>query len=104
MKKIINMKRYDTTTAEEIFTSRNEYSSSDFDYCRETLYLTKNKSWFLHGEGGADSSYAKFDISGRSSSPGSDITPLTEAEAAAWLADRSALEFDKHFAHFAKDA
>jgi len=104
MKKIIEMKRYDTKTAEEIFCWWNGCSRSDFGFCAETLYLTKNKTWFLHGEGGPNSQYAETMEGGRTWSSGQDIVPLSEEAAAAWLAERSAKTFEEHFAHLAKDA
>jgi hypothetical protein len=104
MKKIINLKRYDTDTAEEIAVWWNGCLRSDFNYCKETLYRTKSQSWFLHGEGGALSCYAESWEGGRSSTSGSAITPMSEAEAAAWLAQHDSSQFDQHFAHLATDA
>jgi hypothetical protein len=104
MKRIINMKRYDTTTAKKIANWWNGCTPTDFNYCSETLYLTKNKSWFLHAEGGAHSIHAEFAEGGRSSTSGDDIIPMTEEEAASWLAKHSPSKFETHFAHLAKDA
>ena len=104
MKKIIEMKRYDTKTAEEIFCWWNGCSRSDFNYCAETLYMTKNKAWFLHVEGGAMSQYAESTQGGRAVNSGENILPLGEESAAAWLADHSPKTFELHFAHLAKDA
>jgi hypothetical protein len=59
MKSIIDRKRYDTTTAEEIADWWNGCSNSDFHHCNETLYRTKNGAWFLHGIGGPLSPYAE---------------------------------------------
>ena len=58
MKKIIECKLYNTETAKEICS--DEFSNcSDFRYWKETLYRTKKGNFFIHGEGGPLSNYAK---------------------------------------------
>ena len=104
MKKIIEWKRYDTETATAVASWWNGCGSNDFNHCREILYLTPNKAWFLHGEGGPLSRYAEAVEGGRCRSAGSDIIPLTEADAAAWLAEYKPSKFEKYFSHLAKDA
>ncbi len=86
MKKIIDGKRYDTTTAEKIAKWSNNYYPNDFNYMEETLYRTPKGAWFLHGEGGGLSRYAQ--SYGNSSGWGSDLRVLTPAEARAWLERR----------------
>ena len=58
MQKIIEGKKYDTETATLIATY--EYSTQrDFNYCFEELYQTKKGTYFMYGEGGPLSKYAK---------------------------------------------
>jgi hypothetical protein len=104
MKTIINMKRYDTATAEEIASWWNGCSRNDFNYCAETLYRTASQSWFLHGEGGPLSKYAQSVEGGRGTCGGETIVPLTEAAAAEWLAEHEPSVFEKYFAHRAQNA
>lgn len=59
MKKIINGRKYDTETAKEIGYWSNGYPCSDFNHCEETLYLKKTGEYFLYGEGGALTEYAR---------------------------------------------
>lgn len=83
MRKIIDGKRYDTETATEI-ASWGFGNYGDFNRCEETLYRTKRGSWFIHGEGGARSKYART-VGQNEWSGGSAIEPLSEADAKAWL-------------------
>ena len=96
MKKIINGKKYDTDTAKEIGYWSNGYPHSDFNYCEETLYLKKTGEYFLHGEGGALTEYARNTWNG--STGGSCIIPLTEEGAKNWAMDH--LECDEYEALF----
>lgn len=83
MKKVINKKMYNTETAEEVARFSNGLGSTDFRSLKETLYKTKNGSWFLHGEGGAMTQYSE--QCGDMSSAGEDIKVLTNEEAYEWL-------------------
>ena len=82
MKKIINGKRYDTETAEEIGFWRTERSVTDFSYCEETLYRKRTGEFFIHGGGGARTKYASesYGMYGW----GEAIVPLTYDEAREW--------------------
>ena len=82
MKKIINGKKYDTDTAEEVGCwSNHRYGS--FDFCGETLYRKKTGEFFLEGEGGPLSPYCE--MSGPNEwRSGSQIIPLTKDEAREW--------------------
>lgn len=89
MKKIINGKKYDTETATEIKYYTNGWSCSrSFERVDETLYRKKTGEFFLLGEGGPLTKYAR-----RTSSSewcgDSRIIPLTEAEAREWLAEHA---------------
>lgn len=95
MRKIINRKIYDTNTATEIAeASSGRYG--DFDYCKETLYLSPKGQYFLHGTGGAASKYA---VQGNGFATGSqDLKILDKDEALAWLEKINAVEaIEKHF-------
>ena len=85
MKKIINGKKYDTTTA----TNVGEWDNGcygNFGYCSETLYRKKTGEFFLHGEGGASSRYSSH--YGDSCGSGEQIIPLTEEAAMKWAEQR----------------
>jgi hypothetical protein len=89
MKKVIEGKVYNTETAEKIHSWDNGYYGSDFKMCEETLYRTKKGAFFLHGEGGPMSKYAV--SHDNSSSYGSDIQVLSDAEVIEWLEDKNAI-------------
>jgi hypothetical protein len=82
MKQIINGKRYDTASAVRIAGWDNGYGQGDFRWCSEELYKTKTGAYFIAGEGGAMSRYAR--PCGDMTGGGSGITPYTEEEAREW--------------------
>ena len=83
MKKVINGKRYDTETATKV--ADDSYSNyGDLGYWSEELYHTNKGNWFLVGEGGAMSKYARA-VGQNETGGGSAIIPLTGGEALAWL-------------------
>ena len=58
MKKVVNKTLCDTETAK--FLGKTSYSNSrDFHHWSEELYITKSGKFFLYGEGGPMSRYAK---------------------------------------------
>ena len=59
MKRIINQKRYDTEKAQKVGEYWNGLSKSDFNHITETLYRKRTGEFFLHGQGGANTKYAK---------------------------------------------
>lgn len=81
MKRIINGKKYDTDTAKAMLSYSNAYTG--FSHVCETLYRKKTGEFFLYGEGGPMTSYAK-PCGDNSWSGGSRITPFTEKEARDW--------------------
>ena len=82
MRTILNGKKYDTETAKEIGSDGEGYRN-DFRFFQETLYRKKTGEFFLYGEGGAMSRYAK--SSGDNSwGYGEKIIPLSEKDAKAW--------------------
>lgn len=61
MKKIIEGKMYNTETATYIGRYRTDtMSRRDFRYLEEELYQKRTKEFFLCGEGGAMTKYAKY--------------------------------------------
>lgn len=83
MRKIIGGKVYDTDTAQKIADYWNGLGGNDFRNISEDLYLKRTGEYFLYGEGGPMTRYAVHN--GNSSSEGSRIIPLTEAEAKEWV-------------------
>jgi len=85
MKAIIDGKRYDTETAKLIANAGSVgLSRSDFRHWNEDLYRTKNGSWFIAGEGGALTKYAR-QVGSNASGAGEQIQPLTEDEVRDWM-------------------
>lgn len=82
MKKIIKGKLYDTDTAAKVAEWETPTSASDFKFCRETLYRKRTGEYFLHGEGGALSRYARREYDGMTW--GEDILPLAYDTARGW--------------------
>lgn len=82
MKRAINYKIYDTSTAKKIGEWDNGLSLDDLSYCSESLYRKKTGEFFLFGEGGASSKYAVH--RGNNSGGGEKIIPLTYEEARQW--------------------
>ena len=104
MKKVIRGLRYDTDTAEKI--ADDSYSNyGDLGYWCEELYHTNKGNWFLAGEGGAMSKYAR-SVGQNETGGGSAIIPLTKGEALAWLEVHTsdADTFEKYFSDVLEDA
>lgn len=79
MKAIVNGKRYNTETAVEI-SSYSRGSRGDFSRIEESLYKTRRGAYFLAGEGGPMSKYAR--ACGQNQWTGGEgIQVLTEIEA-----------------------
>jgi len=91
MRKYINGHRYDTETA-KLLGSDSYSNPSDFDHWSEELYRTNAGLYFLHGEGGPASKYAKT-IGQNEWSGGEDISQLSEQAARAWAEEH--LDADK---------
>ena len=83
MKKVINGLLYNTDTAKEIASCSNGYSSSDFNYCKETLYKTNNGRYFLYGRGGANTRY-RTQVGSNTWSSGENIIALSLDSALSW--------------------
>ena len=97
MRKVINGRTYNTDTSKIIGEWSNEYGVRDFKACEETLYKNTKGAYFLYGEGGPMSKYAK--SAGQNSwTGGSNITPMTAEEAQAWAEEH--LNADEYEAEF----
>lgn len=83
MKKIINGKAYDTSTAACVGSWDNGRSTSDFGCCSEDLYRKRTGEFFLYGEGGPMSKYAKSQGNGEWGY-GNAILPLNYNAAQKW--------------------
>lgn len=83
MNKIINGHRYNSDTAEKLASWSNDYPYNDFNYCGEELYRTRSGRFFIYGEGGAMSKYAKSQ-GDNNWSGGEAIEPITEEAARKW--------------------
>lgn len=82
MKKIINNRVYDTSTAQKLGEWDNGYYTSDFPFCAETLFRKRTGEYFLFGEGHAMSKYASH--SGNNSGWGEKIIPMSYEKAQQW--------------------
>lgn len=104
MRAIIEGKRYDTQTAEEVAHYWNGLGPSDFKNVSETLYRTKRGNWFLSGEGGPMTRYAQ-PVGNNGRSGGSAIIPLEPSEALAWLESKHRTdEIEQYFSDQVEDA
>ena len=83
MKRIINGKRYDTETARKVADYWHGSSSRDFTHYEESLYCKRTGEYFLAGEGGLMTAYAK-SVSQNTTSGGSAIFPLDDSAARIW--------------------
>ncbi len=102
MTSIIDGKRYDTETATKV-ADWDSGNTGDLSYTAEALYRAKNGGWFLDGEGGPQSRYAKSD--GDSMGYGSSLVPLTPEKAYAWVQQHGETEAVlAYFADRVKDA
>lgn len=83
MKKIINQRRYDTSTS-TLMGERE--TGSGFQYIREKLYQKRNGEFFLHGFGGPSTKYA-VSIEQNTWSEGEELIPLSPESAKQWAED-----------------
>jgi hypothetical protein len=104
MKKIIDGKRYDTETAQELAAWSNDYSCRDFHWCCETLYKTRKGAYFVHGEGGAMSPWSR-SCGDNSWSGGEGTDLLTAEDARLWLEEKGLTQaLERWFADSIEDA
>ena len=97
MKKIIDGRMYNTETAKCVGEWSNAGTWRDFNHMEEALYRKKNGEFFLFGEGGPNTKYAK--SAGLNSWTGGErIMPLTFKEAREWA--EKCLDADEYEAIF----
>ena len=84
MKKIINGKLYDTDTARSCGSWSNTADVRDFHRISEELFRKKTGEFFLYGEGGPMTQYARA-VEQNSWTGGERIMPLAYAEAQKWV-------------------
>ena len=103
MKKIINGKVYDTEKAKQVASYSNAGSWRDFQHYEETLYLKRTGEYFLFGEGGPMTRYARSE--GQNSWTGGErIEPLTYAAAKEWAEEHlTASEYESIFGEVEED-
>ena len=103
MKAIIEGKRYNTETARKVGNYYNGLGSGDFRNVDEDLYVTKSGNYFLAGEGGAMTKYAKGN--GNTTWGSSKIIPMTKEEAFEWAESKLATkEVEAEFSDMVVDA
>lgn len=103
MKKIINNKVYDTSTARKVGTWCSSEDPREFQYVEETLFRKKNGEFFLHGLGGPASVY-RVATSENSWKTGEKILPLSFDQARQWAESKlSAEEYEAAFGPVQED-
>lgn len=104
MKKIIDGKIYDTSTAKEIAFWCNAGTWRDFTHKEETLYRKKTGEYFLFGEGGPMTNYAEY--SGPNSwGSGERIIPLSFKQAKEWAEEHmEADDYESEFGEIVEDS
>ena len=101
MKKIINGKLYDTSTAKLIDSDCGNFRS--YSSWLEELYRKRTGEYFLYGKGGPASKYSR-QVDANTRIGSSDIIPLTYAEALAWAEEHMVAEaYIEHFGPVAED-
>ncbi len=96
MKKVVGGKLYNTETATEIGSYSNGLSSRDFRNVSESLFKTKSGTFFLAGEGGPLSKYAR--SVGSDTFGDEDLVVLSPDEAQKWA--EQYLDADTIVEHF----
>lgn len=103
MKKIINGKLYNTETAQEMASWSNMEDVRNYSRFFEVLYQKRTGEFFLYGEGGPSTKYAK-SVGQNVWSGGSAIIPLTWDAARDWAEDHlDAEEYQNIFGEVAED-
>ncbi|BCV18314.1 hypothetical protein ATOBIA_N06040 [Atopobiaceae bacterium P1] len=86
MRKTINRKLYDTSTARLVGSIDNGLSYTDYHFRRAALYRKKTGEYFAHEEGGAATNLAE-PAGPQNWIAGQRIVPLTYAQAIEWAED-----------------
>lgn len=82
MRKVINGKTYRSHTAQLIVTSPSHFPKTSNTWHETRLYRNQRGAYFLAGEGGSLSRWAK--LTPRGAIPGEGIEPLAKDEALAY--------------------
>lgn len=102
MKKIINNRKYDTSTARKVGSNSYSYPN-DFNWWAEILYCKRTGEYFLYGEGGPRSRYAEY-VEQNCWCGGEKIIPLTYDEARKWAEENlTADEYESEFGAVTED-
>ena len=101
MRKIINVRRYDTATAKLVGEYETGYIG-DFDWVAEKLYLKATGEFFLAGKGGARTRWSTRTIDGYASGDG--ILPLTLEEAREWAEEHLSVKDVENLFRIPSDA
>lgn len=103
MKKIINGKVYDTTTARFVGDWTADCGRRDFHWYGERLFQKRTGEYFLYGEGGPMSPYSRA-VDTNSWTGSEDIKPLTVEEARLWAEKHlSADNYQTEFGEIVED-
>ena len=103
MKKVINGKMYNTDTAREVASCSHGGGPRDFRSYEETLYCKRTGEYFLAGNGGPMTKYAKpYEGGGRTGGEG--IIPLTYDQATDWAEhEMDADDYEAEFGTVSED-
>ena len=99
MKRVIDGKTYNTETATEIGSASSGGSRSDFGYWTETLYRSPKGQFFIAGEGGPMTQYAR-SIDQNTRTGGEDMRLMSDAVALEWC-EEYAIDADVIAEYFA---
>lgn len=91
MKKIINGRKYNTDTAEQLGEWSNGLGCRDFSNIEEALYRKKTGEYFVAGFGGAMTKYAQ-PVRGGGWCGGEGVFPLSYEEAREWAEEHLSVE------------
>jgi len=91
MIKLYHGRTYNTRTAFERATWRNDGDFTDYTHIEETLYETRNGYFFLFCQGGFLTAYARYKPTNRSRG-NQIIIPLDIPQAAEWASKRVSTE------------
>lgn len=94
---IIKGKKYSTSTGIRIGNiGSTDTHRGDFRHWTATLYVTKNGRFFVYGDGGAMSPFAKSVNNG--SIGGNGLRAVTAEDALRWCEEKlSPFDYEKHF-------
>lgn len=102
MKKIIDGRKYDTSTATELATACHG-TPRDFAYFEETLFRKRSGEYFIYGFGHAASRYAQARPDGDFGA-GEAIRPVTYDQAVRWAEESlDADEYEELFGEVPED-